>query len=250
MNTNQSVRGFTLVEIAIGIVIIGLLFGGILKGQEMISAARIKAVIKNISTIQQAHQTFRGKYDFYAGDFATALLNIPNCTAANFCANGNGNMIIGASTVDYPNNDQSAATGLPQLETTMFWKHLAIADMIGDINTDSNPVTPAWGRTHPSCSGCGGYHIMHIATSATPGNPPLGHYMLIRGMPTGNPNPTTPGSGAMKPLWAFEIDTKIDDGNANAGFVRAPQAGGLCADVNGNYNTSNGTADCIVLVKM
>ena len=52
-------RGFTLIEMSIVLVIIGLIIGGILKGQELIESARIKNVISQIDTIQAATNAFR-----------------------------------------------------------------------------------------------------------------------------------------------------------------------------------------------
>ena len=60
MNTGQ--RGFTLVEIAIVLVIIGLLLGGILKGQEMITQAKIKNVIADFSGISAAYHGYVDRY--------------------------------------------------------------------------------------------------------------------------------------------------------------------------------------------
>jgi prepilin-type N-terminal cleavage/methylation domain-containing protein len=66
MKANQ--KGFTLVEIAIVLVIIGLLLGGILKGQEMITQAKIKNVIADFSGISAAYYGYQDRYRAIPGD--------------------------------------------------------------------------------------------------------------------------------------------------------------------------------------
>jgi prepilin-type N-terminal cleavage/methylation domain-containing protein len=65
-------RGFTLVEIAIVLVVIGLLLGGILKGQEMVVQARIKNVIADFSGLSVAHYAYQDRYRATPGDDAGA----------------------------------------------------------------------------------------------------------------------------------------------------------------------------------
>ena len=67
--------GFTLVEIAIVMVIIGLLIGGVLKGQAMIENAKVKRVVKQADEIRAAVMTFYDKYGVYPGD--ENLANVP-----------------------------------------------------------------------------------------------------------------------------------------------------------------------------
>src|SRR2546422_4494153 len=61
-------QGFTLVEIAIVLVIIGLLLGGILKGQEMITQAKIKNVIADFSGVSAAYHGYQDRYRAIPGD--------------------------------------------------------------------------------------------------------------------------------------------------------------------------------------
>ena len=65
-------RGFTLVEIAIVLVIIGLLLGGVLKGQEMITQARIKNIINDFNGITAAVYAYQDRYRALAGDDVSA----------------------------------------------------------------------------------------------------------------------------------------------------------------------------------
>ena len=70
MQIKHRQSGFTLVEIAIVLVIIGLLLGGILKGQEMITQARIKNVINDFNGITAAYFSYQDRYRAIPGDDA------------------------------------------------------------------------------------------------------------------------------------------------------------------------------------
>src|SRR4030088_3250787 len=59
---------FTLVEIAIVLVIIGLLLGGILKGQEMITQAKIKNIVNDFNGITAAINSYQDRYKALPGD--------------------------------------------------------------------------------------------------------------------------------------------------------------------------------------
>jgi len=89
LRNNQ--KGFTLVEIAIVMVIIGLLIGGILKGQEMINNAKVKRVVKQADEMRAAVMTFYDKYGQYPGDENSALFPPGDLIAGN-----NDGQILGA----------------------------------------------------------------------------------------------------------------------------------------------------------
>jgi prepilin-type N-terminal cleavage/methylation domain-containing protein len=84
MNTKQ--QGFTLVEIAIVLVIIGLLLGGVLKGQEMIKSAKVKAQMQQLDGISAAFNTYQDKYGAIPGDDSNARRN-----TGQRVTNGDGN---------------------------------------------------------------------------------------------------------------------------------------------------------------
>ena len=85
----QQQAGFTLVEIAIVLVIIGLLIGGVLKGQSMIQNAKIKRVVRQADELRAAVMTFYDKYGVFPGDENVA--NIPPGDTVN-SATSNGRM--------------------------------------------------------------------------------------------------------------------------------------------------------------
>jgi len=75
---NKQNKGFTLVEIAIVLVIIGLLLGGILKGQELINNARVRAISDRSNSLKAAWYAFIDRYQALPGDYVQALQYVPN----------------------------------------------------------------------------------------------------------------------------------------------------------------------------
>lgn len=92
-----SEAGFTLVEIAIVLVIIGLLLGGVLKGQQLIENSKRKALANTARALSVAIYAYQDNYKAYPGDDAKAKINLPGasggCVAADL-VNGNGNGLI------------------------------------------------------------------------------------------------------------------------------------------------------------
>jgi prepilin-type N-terminal cleavage/methylation domain-containing protein len=84
--SQQTVRGFTLVEMAIVLVIVGLILGGILTARSIIRSAQVKDGIKALNDMTAAAQQFRDRYGMWPGDFTNATAQI----ASLVCANGNG----------------------------------------------------------------------------------------------------------------------------------------------------------------
>ena len=83
-------RGFTLVEIAIVLVIIGLLLGGILKGQEMITQAKIKNIVADFSGVSAAYYGYQDRYRAIPGDDPNAATRWTGATAGQRQRPGRG----------------------------------------------------------------------------------------------------------------------------------------------------------------
>ncbi len=129
MRTTYRQTGFTLVEIAIVLVIIGLLLGGILKGQEMITQARIKNVINDFNGITAAYASYQDRYRAIPGDDAGA--------AARWTLGANGAPSTpGNGTVDGVYN--LPTTNAVEPESRLFWWHLRQAGFIPGATTPSN----------------------------------------------------------------------------------------------------------------
>lgn len=136
MNRQQS--GFTLVEIAIVLVIIGLLIGGVLKGQELITQAKIRNVANDINGISVALYGYQDRYKRSPGDDSGAAARWTSPQAVS----GDGNGRVGASGIKTVLDCTSASS----TENCEFWQHLRLAGFIGgDAATRLSPPNAAGG---------------------------------------------------------------------------------------------------------
>jgi prepilin-type N-terminal cleavage/methylation domain-containing protein len=181
-------KGFTLIEIAIVLVIIGLLLGGVLKGQELITSARVRNLISTQDGVKAAYFGFLDRYRALPGDYSQATTNIPGCTA---CQNGD-------------NNGQILTNGAI-IESISAWEHLSKAGFITGSYVYAAADTPASTPTNPY-----GSFVQLIFDNAYRDG------ALDTG--TARHNLKT-GANIPSDLLA-EVDRKIDDGIANTGQFR------------------------------
>jgi prepilin-type N-terminal cleavage/methylation domain-containing protein len=184
-------RGFTLVEIAIVLVIIGLLLGGILKGQEMITQAKIKNVINDFNGITAAVNSYRDRYRTLPGDDKGAVAR----WGAGTTTDGDGNGVIAG---------KYSATGGP-VESQLFWQHLRLAGFV-----------PGGGFEQPRNSTSG---IIGVQTGDAANGTALGTFSSLIVCSTSIPDKV-----------AGAVDTQMDDGQPNGGQMRA-FSGAANADV-------------------
>ncbi|OGA70652.1 MAG: hypothetical protein A3G81_17780 [Betaproteobacteria bacterium RIFCSPLOWO2_12_FULL_65_14] len=116
MKTPQ--KGFTLVEIAIVLVIIGLLLGGILKGQEMITQAKIKNVVADFTGVSAAYYGYQDRYRAIPGDDPNAA---SRWAVAPPAVSGDGNGVVGGTYNEATDNTQ---------ESRKWWDHLRRAGFV------------------------------------------------------------------------------------------------------------------------
>ncbi len=218
----QQKNAFSLVELSIVLVILGLLTGGILAGQSLIRAAEMRSVTTEFQRWVTASQTFRDKYMAVPGDMLTATRfwgddnaacadnAIPNGIPGTCNGNGDGMLAAGAAS----------ATG----EAYQYWKQLALAGLIEG--------------TYSGLSGSGGATDSIIGTNVPPSKLSSAGWTALY-MDVGNnavnftlPTPygntfifgsKTPswetGSPVLKPEEAWNIDTKLDDGKPAYGKI-------------------------------
>ena len=125
--------GITLVEIAIVLVIIGLLLGGVLKGQEIITNAKIKNLENDFNGITAAIYSYQDRYRALPGDDKRAHTRFPGLTQDKGDGNGNGK-INGAFNSGV---DGDIDSGQNSGESRLFWLHLRSASLIkGEANPD------------------------------------------------------------------------------------------------------------------
>ena len=200
-------RGFTLIELSIVLVVIGLVAGGVLVGQSLIRASELNAVTSDLQRFQTAITTFHDKYLALPGDMSTATTIWPSAVNGN----GNGQLDFAAG---------ANATG----EAFEFWKQLALAGLVeGKYNGLSGPAgarDAVIGTNVPASRiGKAGYSIEWIGEMSADLYRWDGSYgnALYAGTQIAN-EPTEGNSFAPKEVW--NIDTKIDDGQPATGNIR------------------------------
>lgn len=137
--------GFTLIEMSIVLVIIALIAGGILVGQDLIKSAGNRAFISQLEQYDTAVNTFKTKYNCLPGDCAEGETFFGICTPLGTC-HGNGNGMITALTngtedVDNTNslpNQRPWYIASVQSEGTLFWTHLNLSGLVANLSTIGN----------------------------------------------------------------------------------------------------------------
>ena len=253
--------GFTLIEMAIVLVIIGLIVGAVLAGQSLIVQAQMRATMKQIESYKTAVATFRDKYYCMPGDCKTATsfwTADPACNSSNsarpymaapngMTCNGNGNGII-------------SFIGSGYAEMMLFWQHLSLAGLI------QGTYTGTCGWDGGACQGTG-WDDTYLANLNAP-SAPIGSAMIILENPqvnfpgdarygstsgqhafwmgaantndgSGNPVVRYDPNPVLTPNQAYGLDSKYDDGTPGGGaIIDAFENGNTCK--NGSFYQTRG----------
>jgi len=190
----QQQKGFTLVEIAIVLVIIGLLLGGILKGQELINSARVRNLADSTSGIQAAYFGFIDRYRRVPGDWGVTAAGNAIGGTINSGGNDNGRLDVTGGSI--------------WVEANALWEHLSKAGFINGSYTGVlvEPTT---------------------ANGAAPFNPFNSAIVVARTPDYVDVSSTPPsrlqlvvGRGTPVDI-ARELDTKLDDSSPESGNLRS-----------------------------
>ena len=131
--------GFTLVELSIVLVIIGLIIGGVLTGQQIMQNARITNAINAIQAYQGQFQTYVQNYGALPGSDKNASDHFPNIALPNGITSPNGG---GLGTVGTGNSFNTQKTALYDSESLLVWVHLRAAGLVKNQPGSSSAVQP------------------------------------------------------------------------------------------------------------
>lgn len=219
-------NGFSLVELSIVLVILGLLVGGILAGQSLIRAAELRSVSTEYQRYTTAVYAFRDKYFMLPGDMnnAEAVWGQADAVAANCYAFSSAN----ALTCNGDGDGMIETVSTRSFEIYRAWQHLANAGLIegtfsGTRGTVGWPWSAVSGTNVPrsKMSQAGWAWVSRQEATATGGFYasmfyPTTEHWLEYGQPSGNSYAHTP---ILKAEEGWNIDTKLDDGKPGTGKV-------------------------------
>lgn len=223
---NNSQAGFSLIELAVVLIIMGLLIGGILKGRDLIESARLKRVMSQLNEFRMATNTFLDKFDALPGDFNKASSQIKEGLR-----DGNNNGTIEGAGL---------AVGS---EALAFWSHLAGAGFIGSPGPEGEKNVGEFGKGAPESSIGGGFTVENNPNG-------LSGLWFILGQKNGDH-----GTGSLlTPAQAMSIDKKVDNGYPTSGKVRAMNGsdiqGQRCLTEGGTYNVAVNEPVCILFFQL
>lgn len=248
-------RGFTLIEMSIVLIIIGLIIGGILKGQELIESARQKNFISQTDSMKAAINSFSDRFKGYPGDSSRGA------AICALCAAGDDSGIVGTAAANYAAIIATDADAV-STEYKEFWNHLVGSNLLGGGSTLATATAAGnfAGGTNPSPFPAGafpqsGFFVTYgthegvgVANQTT-----TGHWLRAqRYGATGGvfAAAASPGDAILSPQRAFQLDTKYDDGLASLGSIRALAGTAACGAPGGttSYTATTTAVECGILM--
>ncbi len=218
--------GFTLIELAIALVIIGLLLYGLLiKGTDLIEDARLNVVSRQVGDIRLAVTTFQDRYNALPGDYSQA-----STTIKTGLKNGNQDGVVAGEGLD------------PDAEAFNFWSHLVAADFFPEVGI-AQQTGASFGQGAPTSKIGGGFTVKNNPTEGI-----AGLWLVL-----GNKKDKTGEGALLTPAQAKKLDQKMDNGNPTTGNIRALDVSGApeakCLK-DGAYNLLSKEVACVMYFKL
>ena len=220
-------NGFSLIEIAIVLLVVGLLSAGVMKGYDLLKQARLRNAATQLTTIRLAYTRFKARFSALPGDWSDARRMFSQTKS------GNGNGLLEGHPLT------------PFSEPSLFWQHLMLSGMLKDMplfkgDHASLQVGNSAGVLVPeSPLGCG------LFACTNPDSNLAGTFILLA-------RANDPSKPALTPHDAHALDHILDDGLPLRGNVQArgtPGDRGACIR-NGHYNLSHKRAACFLFINL
>lgn len=218
MLRRDTYSGFTLIELTIVLLIIGLVTGGILVGTDLIESSKLRSQSSQFAQFNQSMNTFKLKYQALAGDFPNASIQLPSFSYHH--NNGNGDEKI----TEYVNGGGENTTGFPyevEPESVLFWIHLFAAELLSCC--DPNKVT--YGNRYVIGDAFPKDKINGRGISAVTLSGQNAFFWGINRSTTSGANAANyvrlsiQAEGVLTPLQAQQFDLKLDDGQPTTGNI-------------------------------
>ena len=221
MRNRTKNRGFTLIEIAIVLVIIGLLLGGVLKGQELINNAKVKSYATDFRNIPIQLYGYQDKFRALPGDDALVVTHIPTATLATTPAGTVGNGVINGVWDTTTNTDESC----------LFWQHVRLAGLSPGSTTVSCAANADYWPKNANGGQIGiqGIPGFVTITAGGPGGSMQGSYIIC--------------SKNILGQFVLQLDATLDDGNPQTGSMRAIQQSAIPGIPSSTFVVQNNPAD-------
>ncbi|MBN8543601.1 MAG: prepilin-type N-terminal cleavage/methylation domain-containing protein [Alphaproteobacteria bacterium] len=252
-------RGFSLVELSIVLVILGLLTGGILAGQSLIRASELRAVTSEYQRYTAAGNTFRDKYFAIPGDFRDATRFWTRGVAAAHCVSQSGAAVGSPGACDGDGNGFiSYALASESAEGFQFWRHLALAGLVegsytGIASAGGSSDATIGTNVPASKLGNAAWSFQNASNYVGDGSTYAMDYGNMFNFGGKTTNALTYAT-VLKPEEAWNIDTKMDDGKPASGKVIARYWNNACSaaddgthannDLVASYKLSDSTLQC------
>lgn len=247
MSSHRS--AFSLVEMSIVLVILGLLIGGVVAGQSLIYSSSLRKVGADYQKFVSAVQLFQGEFNALPGDMtnaqsywgvahATAATCVTTASTGTETCNGDGNGVIDVST--------------GANERFRFWQHLASAGLIagnfsgvaGGAATNSTVAANSPGSAISNGLWFSSNFGVLSGTSVMDGD--FTNALQFGGMRTNN----YPITQILRPSDAYYIDMKIDEGKPGTGILRTNWSGctvaASSAETTADYDLDRTTGACLL----
>ena len=212
-------KGFTLLEISVVLMVIGLLIGGIIMAQSLIRSSKVQTIVQDVAAYQGAIAQFKQKYGAIPGDMA----NAGNYWSTVSSGNGDGHITLDTTS---------------PYEQFLVWQHLADGGFISGSYTGTSVAGAAQAAYYcaPGVNCPGGsitqsqaYFLQYYNSTSTTYHwlQPPGHYLIVGNSVATVATDSTeyPGYPLLTAAEAFSLDSKVDDGLPGLGTWKSFEIG-------------------------